>query len=162
MPLFEQLFGYPTANAAVTTGEEHAHDDYSCRSAFPSRDWHCVGLESPTYCEDSLGGIFADGVSGAGVSSAGADTSEPPSTSSLATLANEAILSPSLRFMMRTPCVLRPITRISDTCVRLTMPCVVISTTSSASRPLAIRIPGPFPSEVGISRRPLPPRRCRR
>src|SRR5579875_97718 len=84
------------------------------------------------------------------------------SSSSRATWAIDAILSPSLRFMIRTPWVLRPTTRISRTWVRLTMPPVVMSMMSSGSRTDTTPTTLPLRSLVRMSRMPLPPRRCLR
>ena len=58
--------------------------------------------------------------------------------------------------------MLRPISRMSATGVRIRMPPVVVSMTSSASVTLAIATTGPLRSLVLMSISPLPPRFCER
>src|SRR5438132_689543 len=135
---FEQITGDPTADASVAAREQDMHNallrGYSGGAA--------LGLSSA-----AGGGCSGDG-SSSGVSSAAACDS----ASSRAILASEAILSSSLRFMMRTPCVLRPTTRISLTRVRFTIPWVVMTMISSSAWTETMTTTWPLRSLVRISR----------
>ena len=114
-----------------------------------------------------FGSYIPSGFSAAPSAAGGSAHHQPAAVSAsmssfLATFATDAIRSPSLRFMTRTPWVLRPTTRISDTWVRFTIPCAVMSMMSSPSRTDKIATTGPLRSLVRMSRTPLPPRRCLR
>ena len=66
--------------------------------------------------------------------------------------------SPASRLMRRTPCVLRPISEMPFTGVRITMPPRVMSITSSSSTTSSAATTLPFRSVVWIEMIPFPPR----
>src|SRR5262249_1101884 len=85
----------------------------------------------------------------AGVSSPGGDSASASPFGSPAPAgprASEAIRSPSRRSIRRTPWVLRPTRRMLSAFVRITMPPVVTSITSSPSRTASTPTTGPFRS----------------
>ena len=61
--------------------------------------------------------------------------------------------------MIRTPCVLRPITLISPAAIRWILPRAVIMISSSSSRTATMPIDRPLRCVVLMSRSPMPPRR---
>src|SRR5450432_1467945 len=84
--------------------------------------------------------------------------SSPPSSSSITTRATSHTMSPSSRFTSLTPCVFRPLTRIPFTGIRITIPCFVMSISSSSGRTSFSATTSPVFSVRLSVRIPLPPR----
>ena len=80
------------------------------------------------------------------------------SSSSGGTRTTATSVSPSSSCMIRTPCVLRPMTLMSAALIRWILPRAVIISTSSRSSTRAMPMTGPLRSVALISRTPIPPR----